>query len=339
MSMLPNDTISNGQGAAIVMRQYGGPNVLQLETVSLPSLAPNEIRIRTIAAAINHSDLEIRAGNWPILKPNPFPYTPGLEVVGDVVEVGNSVSEFRIGARVITMMQGLGGVRPQRRGGYAEFVVAPASAVAAFTGDVDPLDIAALGLGSVTAFEALRKIGDLAGRRIAVTGAAGGVGSAAVAIAKAQGAEVIGIISRSEQTEYVRSLGASTTITSQDVASGALAPETIDGLLDTVAGKAFASYVAALRPGGVLSLIGAVGGSDVSFDAYRLLEITLTGYASDTLDGPALRHAMGSISRWLARGVIRAPIHTLFALEEAAASHARLEQRSVQGRVLLVFRH
>jgi NADPH:quinone reductase len=339
MSMLPNDTISNGQGAAIVMRRYGGPNVLQLETVSLPSLAPNEIRIRTIVAAINHSDLEIRAGNWPILKPNPFPYTPGLEVVGDVVEVGNSVGEFRIGERVITMMQGLGGVRPQRPGGYAEFVVAPASAVAAFTGDVDPLDIAALGLGSVTAFEALRKIGDLTGRRVAVTGAAGGVGSAAVAIAKAQSAEVIGIISRTEQAEYVRSLGASTTITSQDVASGGLRSETIDGLLDTVAGKAFGSYVAALRPGGVLSLIGAVDGSDVSFDAYRLLEITLTGYASDTLDGPALRRAMHSIAGWLSRSVIRAPSHTLFTLEEAASAHAKLEQHSVQGRVLLVSRH
>jgi NADPH:quinone reductase len=334
-----NDTISDGRGAAIVMRQYGDPNVLQLETVSLPSLGLDEIRIRTIAAAINHSDLEIRAGNWPILKSNPFPYTPGLEVVGDVVEVGKSVAEFRVGERVITMMQGLGGVRPQRPGGYAEYVVVCASAVAAVPDDVDPLDIAALGLGSVTAFEALRKIGDLTSRRVAVTGAAGGVGSAAVAIAKAQGADVIGIISRSEQAEYVRSLGASTIISSQDVASEALGSESIDGVLDTVAGKAFGSYVAALRPGGVLSLVGAVGGSDVSFDAYRLLEITLTGYASDTLDGSALRRAMHSISKWLGRGTIRAPVHTLFTLEEAAAAHAKLEQHSVQGRVLLVSRH
>jgi NADPH:quinone reductase len=99
---------------------------------------------------------------------------------------------------VITMMQGLGG-HPQRPGGYAEYVVVRASAVAVFAGNVDPLEMAVLGLASVTAFEALRKIGDIGSRRIAVTGAAGGVGSAAVAIAKAQGAEVISIISRSEQ--------------------------------------------------------------------------------------------------------------------------------------------
>jgi NADPH:quinone reductase len=150
--------VLDGQGTAIVMRQYGGPGVLRLETVALASLQPDEIRIRSIASPVNHSDLEIRAGNWPILKPDPFPYTPGLEVVGDVVEVGTNVSDIRVGERVITMMQGLGGVRPQRPGGYADLVVARASSVAAFAADVDPLDMAALGLASVTAFEALRRL-------------------------------------------------------------------------------------------------------------------------------------------------------------------------------------
>jgi NADPH2:quinone reductase len=164
------------EGAAIVMRQYGGPEVLCLERVPLVALRPDEIRVRSIASAVNHSDLEIRAGNWSILRPNPFPYTPGLEVLGEVVEIGGDVSEFRIGDRIITMMQGLGGVRAQRPGGYAEYVVVQASTVAPIAREVDPLDTAALGLASVTAFEGLRRIGDLKDRRIAVTGAAGGVG-------------------------------------------------------------------------------------------------------------------------------------------------------------------
>ena len=84
---------------------------------------------------------------------------------------------------------------------------------------------------------------------------------------------MIGIISRPDHAPYVRSLGASGTISSHDVAAGALAPETVDGVLDTVGGKSFGAYVDALRKGGVLSSVGAVGGSDVSFDAYRLLEI------------------------------------------------------------------
>ena len=318
------------------MRRYGGPEVLRFETVPLASLRPDEIRLRSIASAINHSDLEIRAGNWPVRRPDPFPYTPGLEVVGEVVAVGSAVSDFRVGDRAITMMQGLGGVRAQRPGGYAEYVVVGASAAAPLAADIDPLAMAALGLAGVTAFVGLQKIGELAGRRIAVTGAAGGVGSAAVAIAKAQGAEVIGIISRAQHADYVRSLGAAETMTAQDIAAGALASESIDGLLDSVAGTAFGSYVNALRPGGVLSLVGAVGGSDVSFDAFRLVEVTLTGYSTEDLDGPALRHAVDAMAQWLTNGAITPPARTPFPLREAAAAHSALEQHRIQGRVLLV---
>lgn len=332
---MPADDRST-RGAAIVMREYGGPDVLRFETVPLAALQPDEIRLRSIASAINHSDLEIRAGNWPIRRRDPFPYTPGLEVVGEVVEVGPAVAEFRAGDRAITMMQGLGGVRAERPGGYAEYVVVRASAAAPFTEDVDPLDMAALGLGGVTAFEGLRRIGDLKNRRIAITGAAGGVGSAAVAIAKAQGADVIGVISRPQQADYVRSLGAIETMAAHDIAGGGLGSETIDGLLDTVAGKSFGAYVTALRPGGVLSLVGAVGGSNVSLDAYRLLEVTLTGYSTEDLDGSALRHAVDAISEWLRSGAIVAPSRTLFPLREVAAAHSALEQHRVHGRLLLV---
>jgi NADPH2:quinone reductase len=328
--------VEKDRSAAIVMRQYGGPDVLRLEDVPLALLQPDEIRIRTIASAVNHSDLEIRAGNWPILRPDPFPYTPGLEVVGDVVEVGAAVSEVRVADRVITMMQGLGGVRAQRPGGYATHVVVKAGAVAIIAADIDPLDMAALGLASVTAFEGLRRIGDLKNRRIAVTGAAGGVGSVGVAIAHAEGAEVVGIISRPEQADYVRSLGAATTLVPQEIANGALGVETIDGVLDTVAGQSFGACVTALRPGGVLSLVGAVGGGDVSFDAYRLLEVTLTGYSSETLDGAALRGAIRTISERLKQGVMPLPARTVFPLAEAAAAHTELEHHRVQGRVLLV---
>ena len=81
-----------------------------------------------------------------------------------------------------------------------------------------------------------------------------------------------------------------------------------------MADKSFGKYVTALRPAGMLSLLGAVGGSDVSFDAYQLLQVTLTGYASDTSDGAALRHAIRSISGWVSRGVIQAPVRRVFPL-------------------------
>jgi NADPH2:quinone reductase len=211
----------------------------------------------------------------------------------------------------------------------------PEAAAAPVPTDLDPLDLAALGLASVTAHEGLRKLGPLAGRRLAVTGAAGGVGSAALGIARAQGAETVAIVARAAQKDYVRALGADEILLSGEVALGALGEATLDGLLDAVAGPSFAAYVGALRPGAALSLIGAVGGDAVSFDAYRLLEVTLTGYSSETLDGPTLRQAMTAIAGWLRAGALTPPARTIFPLRGAAAAHAALERHGVTGRVLL----
>src|SRR3954453_14916308 len=105
--------MSEAQSAdhAIVMHQYGPPTVLTYTDVSRQPLKPDEVPIRSMASAINRTDLEIRAGNWPVLKPQPFPYVPGVEVVGAVDEVGDAVLDIHPGDHVITMMQGLGGVR------------------------------------------------------------------------------------------------------------------------------------------------------------------------------------------------------------------------------------
>jgi NADPH2:quinone reductase len=330
------DEFPGASGEAVVMRQYGQPGVLHLERAALPPLAADEIRVRMLAAAINHSDLEIRAGTWPILRPDPFPYTPGLEVIGDVVEIGSAVSRVRVGERVVTMMQGLGGVRARRPGGYAEYVVMAADAAAPVPADLDALDIAALGLGAVTAYEGLRKLGTLDGRRVVITGAAGGVGSAAIGIAKAQGAEIVAVISPRQQENYVLGLGASAALVPGDIAKGALGEESIDGVLDTVGGAGFGPCVAALRRGGTLSLVGAVAGGNVSFDAWRLLEVTLTGYGSEELDGESLRRAMAPICGWLRSGALAPPLRTVMTLAEAAAAHALLERHGVSGRVLLV---
>ena len=321
---------------AIVMRRYGGPEVLTAEDVALAPLKPDEIRVRAIASAVNHSDLKIRAGDHPIKRDPPFPYVPGLEVVGEVVEIGSAVREFSPGARAITMMQGTGGLRAKRDGGYAEFVTMPAAIAASVPADLDPRDVAALGLASVTAFEGLRKLGDLEGLRIVITGASGGVGSAAIGIARAQRARVVGIVSRAERADYVRSLSADEVRVAGEVEHGALGEETIDGVLDTVGGALFSPCVNALRDGATLSMVGAVGGGEVTFDAYHLLNVTLTGYSSETLDGASLRAAMATICGWLRDGKLKPPSCTIFPLLEAAQAHAALERHGVEGRVLLV---
>jgi NADPH2:quinone reductase len=322
---------------AVQMNDYGPPEVLVYAPMELPPLQPDEVRIKTIASAVNHTDLEIRMGHWPVRKRKPFPYVPGVEVVGEIVEIGASVRGLSSGDRVITMMQGLGGVRGERPGGYADFVTVAADSVAPIGSAIDPYVMAAIGLGGVTAYEGLRRLGSIAGKRILVTGAAGGVGSAAVAIAKAQGATVVGVVSRAEQSDYVRGLGADEIALFTNDAPPGLEAASIDGILDTVGAPVFEMSLRALKPGGVLSLVGAVGGSDVRFDLWDLIRpVTLTGYSSESLDGPALRSAVAALTGWIKDGSIAAPRYTTVPLAEAARAHAMLESRGVSGRLLLI---
>jgi len=308
---------------AVVMRATGPPDVLRLETVELSELAPGEVRIRTIAAPINHSDLEIRAGVWPVRRDPQFPYVPGLEVLGEVEGRG----------RVITMMQGLGGVRARRDGGYQEHVTVDADAVAPVPDDVDPYAAAALGLAAVTAHQGVEPLGPLDGKRVAVTGASGGVGSAGVALAAAHGAEVVAVVRDLGRAPYLRSLGAAEVVA--DVSE--ILPRSLDAVLDTVAGPLFEPLVGALRSGGGLSVIGAMGGDRVAFSAWELVRgVTLTGYTSETLDGEALRRASGEIFALLRDGRLVPPGYRTVPLAEAAAAHRLLEEGGVEGRLLLL---
>ena len=255
---------------AIVMRRTGGVDVLQQEDVTLAPLASGEIRLRMLAAAVNHSDLEIRAGNWRIRRASAFPYVPGLEVVGEIVEVASDVRALAVGQRGWTTMQGLGGVRAERDGGYAEHVTVPASVVAPLPADLDAVRFAAIGLAGVTALEAMRRLGEVRGKTLVVTGATGGVGAVAVHIGRSLGAHVVAL----------------------DRQSAPLPAASADAILDGVGGRLFPSLVAALRAHGRYCMYGAAAGADVAFDLWSLLDgRVLTGYSSEDLDGDALRAA------------------------------------------------
>jgi NADPH2:quinone reductase len=296
---------------AVVMRRTGPPDVLTLENVDLAPLRSGEIRLRALASAVNHSDLEIRAGNWAIRRESKFPYVPGLEVVGEVVEVASGVDAVRVGDRVWTMMQGLGGVRAERDGGYAEHVTVAAFAVAPLPASIDPVEFAAVGVAGVTAFKGLETFGSLRGKTVVVTGSTGGVGSIAIVLARAVGANVLGL----------------------DRDALPPTPKSADAVLDVVAGSMFPALIASLRHGGRYCLVGAIGGGTVQLDAWNLLDaLTLTGYSTEDLDGDGLRAATEALLR-----LNLPPIRpTVLPLADAARAHALLETREVKGRVVLV---
>lgn len=321
---------------AIRMRRYGAPEVLVAERAPLLPLAADEVRLRTVAAAVNHTDLRIRSGDWPIRRADPFPYVPGVEVVGEIVEVGANLPQALLGQPALTMMQGLGGVRAERDGGYAAFVTVKHQAVAPLPAALAMETAAAFGLAGVTACQGLARLGPLQGRRVLVTGAAGGVGSAALGLARAQGARVTALVRSSAQGDQARAHGAADVVLAAPGASPELAPASFDGVLDTVGGGLFPTLVQALADGGRYAMVGAVGGGLVSFDAWNLIRpVTLTGYSTENLSGDDLRAVMAAVVPWLLDGSLQAPPWQRIRLGDAALAHALLERGGVSGRVLL----
>jgi NADPH2:quinone reductase len=319
---------------AIVLHRYGPPEALQLEEVPRPVLAPDELRIRVLAAGVNRTDIEIRAGHWPILKDDPFPYIPGVEAVGDVIETGADVADFAICDVTITMMMGLGGVRAERAGGYQEELVVPAANCAKIPAGKNPRAIAAFGLAGVTALNGLQIAGAAAGRRILVTGGSGGVGSCALRIGKAFGAEMIAVTSDAAKEKPLRGFGADEVvcIPRNDQCNVEL-PE-VDGIVDTVGGPLFGTLVEALKPGGRLCLVGGAAGEAVSFSAWALLrETLLTGWSSERLDGTSLRRDLATL---MGLRHLMPPPPTLIPLSQAAAAHGKMESSAHVGRLLLV---
>ncbi len=325
-------------GRAVQMDDYGGPEVLDLRNVELEPVPPGEVRIRTIAAAVNRADLEIRSGKWPVQRSDPFPYTPGLEVLGDVVEVGDGVEWPAPGERVMTMMQRLGGIHGERPGGYAEYVTVRAGTVAAVSLDVDAFALAALGLAAVTALEGLRRLRLAPGETVAVLGASGGVGSVATSLATGLGARVIGVLPRPGKEPYVRSLGAEEVVLlDHESLVGRYGPRSLDAVLELLGERTFADSVAVLRPGGRLSLVGALTGADLHLVAWDLMQdLVVTGFSSENLTGDDLRADVEHLVGELRAGRLEPPKYELMPLAEASAAHRQVEAGHATGRILLV---
>ncbi len=322
---------------AIQISEYGAPEVMKLVDVTLPELKKDEVRFRVIAAPVNRADIEIRSGNWKIENENPFPYTPGLEAVGQIVECGKGVHGIKTGDFVITMMQKLGGIHGLIAGSYQEFVTVNVYAVMKLLDNIAPLDAVALGLSSVTALNGINRLKMHKNETVLITGASGGVGSAAVQIAKALNYKVTATTTNADKTDYLHSIGVDRVInTAEKPLLEQIAPRSIDGVLDTVGQKSFSECVATVKRGGRLCCVGAASGGVLSFSAWDLLqEIVLTGYTSEELTGDKLRADLGHILEWHAAGKLKTPVYKCIPLSEATKAHKLMEANAVTGRILL----
>lgn len=190
---------------AVQINSYGGNDVLEInENASKPSLSEDQVLVEVYAAGINPIDWKVRAGYLKEFVPLSFPATLGGDFSGVVVEVGEGITNFKVGDEVY----GQGGILNGGSGSFAEFVAANIGKTALKPNNLDFTQAAALPLAGVSALQALEDHIRLAkGQKILIHGGAGGIGTFAVQLAKSQGAYVATTVA-GKDIDYVKSLGA-----------------------------------------------------------------------------------------------------------------------------------
>jgi len=317
---------------AVRFHRTGGPEVIQIDEVTVPEPGLGEVRIRVRYAGVNFIDTYLRAGSYD---PGPLPATAGREGAGVVDAVGMAVDHPRVGERVAFF---------DARGSYAEAVVIPASRAIPVPRGLDDLQAAALPLQGMTARYLTREIRPLGpGDSVLIHAAAGGVGHLAVQLAKRAGATVFGTCSTDEKAARVRALGADHVIRYDQVDFADVVRELtggrgVDLAVDGVGRATFLDSVRATRVRGHLILFGQASGPpdpirprDV-LGSRTLTTASLFDYARTReelmgLAGPLIGEA--------AEGRLAAWIHQVLPLEEAARAHELLESRRTIGKVLL----
>jgi len=319
---------------AVIVRAHGGPEVLSYEDRELASPGPGEIRVRNRAIGLNFVDAYHRSG----LYPTELPFVAGSEGAGDVVEVGDGVTDVAVGDRV-TYAGPLGS--------YAEERIIPAGRVARIPDGVTYEDAAALTLKGVTAYYLIFQTWPLkAGETILFHAAAGGVGSIVTRWAKALGARVIGTAGSPEKVALARAAGADEVIDYRREDFAARVRELTDGrgvdvVYDGVGNDTFLGSLDSLRPRGLLVSFGNASGP-VSIPDLGILSrkgslyVTRPTTATYMASTEELRTAVQAVFDALAAGSIEVQVNQRFPLSEAADAHRALEDRRTTGSTVLL---
>jgi NADPH:quinone reductase-like Zn-dependent oxidoreductase len=310
---------------AVVMREHGGPEVLEVREVERPEIQSDEVLIRPAAAGVNPVDTQVRSGDWVLEEMGEPPMILGWDVAGTVEEVGDAVSAFAPGDRVFGMPR-----FPALGRCDAEFVAAPTRHIARIPDSLTDEQAGALPLSGLTAWQALVDTAGVGeGDRVLVQAAAGGVGHLAVQIAKARGAYVLGT-ARAAKHEFLRELGVDEPV---DYTAGPIeeAVSEVDVAIDTVSedDAALLSSLATLKKGGMLVAIAG----DVS-EPVNAAAAQQGKRATEMLVHPD-RSGLEALAALAEDGRLRVVVEESFPLERAADAHERLESGRVSGKLVL----
>lgn len=317
-------TIRGGKGSA---------DALGVQAVPVPELKPGHVLIRVRAAGVNRPDLLQRAGRYP--PPPGASDILGLEVAGEIAQVGNGVERWREGDRVTALLAG---------GGYAEYALVDARHALPIPPDLDFIHAAALPETVFTVWANVFEGGRLQrGETLLVHGANSGIGVTATQMAKAAGARVFATARGADKAAKAQEIGADLALdaTAGDWAAAIKAAGPVDVVLDMMGAGYFAQNIDVLAPGGRIVVIAFLTGAvaELNLMALMMRRLTVTGSTLRSRDGNEKARLARAIEErvwpWIAAGAVRIPVDQVFPLERACDAHALLERGAQFGKVVL----
>ncbi|MET1413682.1 alcohol dehydrogenase family protein [Roseibium sp. HPY-6] len=336
----------------VVLTGHGGPETLEWrEDLDVPSLETGEVLIRVGAAGVNNTDVNTRIG-WYSKGDNDaedaawtgealkFPLIQGADVCGSIVAVGAGVDPSRIGERVLVepcLIEAEGRMLhtpwyfgSECNGGFAEYTRVASRHAHAIDCTLTDAELASFPCSYSTAENMLERTRVKAGDTVLVTGASGGVGSAAIQLARARGADVIAVTSPSKAGSLVE-LGAFKTLDRDADYVATLGANSVDVVIDLVAGAKWPSLLEVLRPGGRYAVSGAIGGPMVELDVRTLYLKDLSFFGCTVLE----RQVFGNLVKRIEAKEIRPLVAETFPLRDIAAAQAAFGEKGHIGKIVL----
>ena len=320
---------------AVLCKEFGPPESLVMEDIAEPELDRGQVRIAIRACGVNFPDLLMIAGKYQ--QQPPMPFSPGAELAGDVVEIASNVAGIKQGQRVIAVT-GFGGM--------AEQICVPAQRVVPLPDAIDYVPAAAFLLAYGTAYHALKQRAELrAGETLAVLGAAGGVGLAAVEIGKLMGATVIAAASTTDKLDLAAEYGADhlinyTNTSLKDGIHEITAGDGADVIYDPVGGELFEQSLRAVAWRGRVLVIGFTSGqiSKIPANLPLLKGSSIVGvfWGRFTEEEPEASAAnTAELFRLFQEGKLRPHVSETYPLEESALALEALAARRVKGKIVI----
>ncbi len=298
---------------AIVVHEYGGPEVLKFEEYPDPVAGPGEVLVRVAAASVNPIDYKRRAGLTKDFYPLTFPGLIGVDMAGTVAKMGPGAEGFSVGDQVFAMADNT----------YAELCVVNSAVLAKIPKGLDLIEAAALPLVTVTGNQLLSTTGIKSGQTVLVVGAVGNVGRSAVFTAKERGATVIaGVLKR--QMDDAKAVGADQIVATDDETAIANLPP-LDAVADAVGGKTAEKLIAKVKPGGVFATVLGAPQNAAEYPSVKAV------FVFSKFD----RQTLEFMAKAVRDGKLVIPISRKLPLSEAAEAQA-LAEKGGAGKILLV---